>query len=107
MSPEPVWRTMEDVLHCETYTGSFRRPTEREMLTTTAQEALWLQDTKETMSLNLSPFVGDQSDPLNLSHFVARQHWPRSWPSSLHFRAYRWQRREPLRGLLVPLDLIC
>src|SRR5215831_17141297 len=68
MSPEPVWRTMEDVLHCETYTGSFRRPTEREMLTTTAQEALWLQDTKETMSLNLSPFVGDQSDPLNLSH---------------------------------------
>jgi hypothetical protein len=48
------------------------------MLTTTAQEAIWLQDTKETMSLNLSPFVGDQSDPLNLSHFVARQHWPRS-----------------------------
>src|SRR5215471_11881167 len=50
VSQEPVWRTMEEVLHYEIYTGSFRRPTEREMLTTTAQEAIWLKDTKETMS---------------------------------------------------------
>src|SRR5215469_2894984 len=43
---------------------------------------------------------------LNLSHFVARKHWPRSSPSSLHFRAHRLQRREPLRGLLVPMATI-
>ena len=43
---------------------------------------------------------------LNLSHFVARKHWPRSEPSSLHFRAHRLQRREPLRGLLVPMATI-
>src|SRR5215510_16605564 len=49
-SGESVWRTVEDVLHRETYTGSFRRPTEHEVLTITAQEAIWLKDTKETMS---------------------------------------------------------
>jgi hypothetical protein len=45
-------------------------------------------------------------EPLNLLHFVARQHWPRSGPSSLHFRAHRLQRRAPLRGLLVPVATI-
>jgi len=42
---------------------------------------------------------------LNFSRFVARQIWRRRGVSPLCGRAHRLQRREPLRGLLVPMDL--
>ena len=54
----------------------------------------------------LSILLPSLQTSLNLSHFVARKHWPTSSPSSLHCRAYRLQRREPLRGLLVPMATI-
>jgi hypothetical protein len=46
-----------------------------------------------------------QRQSLNFSHFVARQIWRRRGVSPLCGRAHRLQRREPLRGLLVPMDL--
>jgi hypothetical protein len=47
-----------------------------------------------------------QKESLNLSPFVARKIWRRRGVSPLRCRAYRLQRREPLRGLLVPMDTI-
>ena len=41
----------------------------------------------------------------NFSHFVARQIWRGRGVSPRHSRAHRLQRREPLRGLLVSMDL--
>jgi hypothetical protein len=41
---------------------------------------------------------------LNFSHFVARQIWWGRGAPPRRGRAHRLQRREPLRGLLVPLD---
>jgi hypothetical protein len=42
-------------------------------------------------------------DSLNLSYFVARQIWRRCGVSPRRGRAHRLQRREPLRGFLVPM----
>src|SRR5215475_7922915 len=43
---------------------------------------------------------------LNFSYFVARQIWWRRSISLLRGRAHRLQRREPFRGLIVPIDPI-
>ena len=43
---------------------------------------------------------------LNLSDFVARHISQRRGVSPHRYRAHRLQRRESLRGLLVPLDTI-
>jgi hypothetical protein len=50
VSQELVWRTVEDVLHHETYTGSFRRPTEYEVLKIIDYNNIYPKDTKETTS---------------------------------------------------------
>ena len=42
----------------------------------------------------------------NCSHFVARIRWRRRGMSPRCGRAHRLQRREPLRGWLVPMDII-
>jgi hypothetical protein len=43
---------------------------------------------------------------LNLSHFVAHKIWRRRGIFPLRCRAHRLQRREPLRGLRVPMATI-
>src|SRR5262245_9727369 len=43
------------------------------------------------------------AEPLNFSHFVARQIWRRRGASPLGGRAHHLQRREPLQGLLMPM----
>jgi len=57
-----------------------------------------LQTVSDTLSFTYSALrkwvhrfasQGVQGLTLNLSHFVTRKHWPRSWPSSLHFRVHR------------------
>ena len=50
---------------------------------------------------------GGKPVTLNLSLFVARQIWRGRGVSPLRCRAHRLQRREPFRGLLVPMDTIC
>jgi hypothetical protein len=51
------------------------------------------------------PRFAGKNAPLNLSHFVARKIWRRRGVSPLCGRAHRLQRREPLQGLLVPMDI--
>jgi len=48
----------------------------------------------------------DMTRSLNLSHIVAHQIWLRRGVLPLRCRAYRLQRRGPLRGLLVPIATI-
>src|SRR5437867_4427024 len=44
---------------------------------------------------------------INLSHFVARQHWLRSCTAPQRFKAHLVQRGEPLRCLLLSIFTNC
>src|SRR5262245_7262060 len=46
----------------------------------------------------------EKTSSLNFSHFVAHIIWWRRGVSPLYGKADRLQRREPLSGLLVPMD---
>src|SRR5262249_33154276 len=94
-----------------TYSCRCYTPTNREKLSEAIYVEGGINRNEIIVSVDLEPMAGKVKqlyasplrESLNFSHFVARKIWRKRGVSPRRYRAHRRQRREPLRGLLVPM----